>query len=222
VPDSRLLSNEVLTTVVLVSACLVVTVRREREKRCGILALGSGAAWSLPVASGTGSCKFISGAGSLDNPLTKGGSAKVTKVTVTFKVDPHNDCSMKLTSPSGDVVKGLASLTGTATYTRAAGFANSCSNFIGGDSVKAQVTVKWVASTAIARTTATFGTGTYAAPTAGHSSGLTYSGAVAWSGSFRSTAAAGKVVLATSIPNLTACGSTGVTGFTISGSFVQA
>jgi hypothetical protein len=98
-----------------------------------------------------------------------------------------------------------------------------CFDVGGGDSVKAQVKVKWIASTAIAKTTATFATGTYAPPTPVPASGLTYSGVIAWSGSFPSTAAAGKIVLATSIPDLTACTSaTTVSGFAVSGSFIEA
>jgi hypothetical protein len=185
-----------------------------------MLVLGNAPAWALPAATGTGSCKFVSGSGGFDDQINQTGVASVTQVHIKFTVNANRDCSISVVSPAGDIVKGIASLSGTGTYTRAAGFADACANFVGGDVVKVKVKVKWIASSPIANTKAVFGTGSYSPP--GSASVLTYSGAIGWAGSFLTSSSAGRVVLATSLPDFTACTpSTKVDSFTISGSYIQ-
>jgi hypothetical protein len=185
-----------------------------------MLTLGIGPAWALPIARGTGSCKIVSGVGGFDKQITKGGTASVTKVKISFKIDPNKDCTVTLRSPSGDVVTGVESIVGSGVYERAGGFADSCTNIAGGDTAVVKVKVQWIATTAIATTRATFGTG--ASSPSGSSSVLTYSGEIAWAGSFTTSAAAGKLVLATSIPTPAACTTTTkFDSFTIDGSYIQ-
>jgi hypothetical protein len=183
-----------------------------------VLAFGGGAAWAAPSGIGSGTCKFVAGGGTFSKPITLGGTASVKTVKINFKVNPYNDCSIAMTSPAGTVVSGFTSMVGTGTYKRPAGFANSCANFVGGDVVNVKVKTVWVSTPSIAPSIGKFGTATYTPP--GASSGITYSGATAWAGSFATSIATNKLVLAVSIPDLTACtAATSVSSFTITGSY---
>src|ERR1700722_18353073 len=100
-----------------------------------------------PDAVGSGSCKFQLGTGTFNPPLTPGGTAAVTSVTIKFKVSPFKDCSSFLTSPTNGVINGLTSIVGQGKY-KAASFANKCANFETIDIANMKVTTKGPASPA--------------------------------------------------------------------------
>jgi hypothetical protein len=185
-----------------------------------VLVIGNGAAWAVPLAWGTGSCHVVSGTGAFNDQITQTGNASVKQVTIAFRADPHSDCSLSITSPDGDVVTGIASLVGTGTYTNAAGFADSCENIAVSDAVKIKIKVKWIATSPVAQTRATFQRLGY-----GHSgslSTLAYSEATSWTGSFLNSATSGQLDLGTSVPDLEGCTpSTKFTAFDVSVSLID-
>ncbi len=181
-----------------------------------VVVFTGGTAWAAPIGVGTGTCKFTAGVGTITPPITLAGAAGVKTVKVKFNVATAKDCGMQITFPAGGHVTGIVSLKAKGTYKRALGFANSCANFVAGDVVKMKVKVNWIAAPAIAPTKATFSTSTYAP------ANITYSAFTAWAGSFTTSAAAGKVVMSSNIPNLTACTAlTNVGAFNVTGEFIQ-
>ncbi len=180
-----------------------------------VMVFGAGAASASPMAKGTGTCKFVAGKGTFNHPITLAGTAGVTTEKVKFKVAPANDCGIQLTFPVGGQVTGVASITGAGTYKRPAGSANSCTNFASVDIPKVKIKVAWTATPAIAPTTATFSTSAYTP------ANITLGTETAWAGSFTTTAASGKLVMSSTIPNLTACtAATSVSSFAITGEFI--
>lgn len=181
-------------------------VRKFLVVLCGLSIFGSlavftggGVASAYPPATGFGSCKFSVGKGTFSPPLTPPGSASVTVEKIKFTVSLSKDCGSVVTTPTGDTINALTSITGSGTYVNT-GFANSCTGLNADNVGTIKVKTVWHASTAIAPTKATFTGSAGTITNVGPIRDITLNGPSAVTGSFGVGNTLGKLVLATSIP----------------------